>query len=172
MTEQTTAGQTGTDESAERHYSDLTPYAAAIVLTRKLHQAGKLAADEEIRSQTMYSNKSIKRYGTPRKDGGEGVYFVGDSFAQYLKQQLSGSGATRSSKDYDALSAEFDVDFVEEAVESDEGVESDETAKSFEEVTGQADMSALQDEESDENEAAEDEQDADEDSVEDEEQPA
>jgi hypothetical protein len=91
-----------------KQYTDLTPYRAAQIATLQLRKAGKLAADEEIAPQTMYSNKSITRYGSPKAQGGTGVMFVGASFAAWLQAAKSGTGTARVSFNLDRIAAQYD----------------------------------------------------------------
>jgi hypothetical protein len=96
-----------------KQYSDLTPYRAAQVLTVQLRKLGLIEPDEEIAPQTMYSNKSIKRVGTKKSEGGAGIMFDGDAFMDYLRNEVAArrsGGRVRASVNIDRLAAEFDVD--------------------------------------------------------------
>lgn len=117
MSEQT-INQVHDDTTSE--YTDLTPYMAAKVATKVLQAAGKLTAEQEVKPQSMYSNKTIKRTGTKKSDGGSGVFFVGSSFKQWLDLQLTSMGtASRGRVNVDALANEYMADFEEvEAIET------------------------------------------------------
>jgi hypothetical protein len=110
------------DETVVKH-PNLTPYAAAIVATRKGQTSGRLGLDsegkpEEVSTQTMYSkarNHSIKsNYDKWQREGGKKsgykVEFDGEAFYTWLQMFLRGSvqaGAGRI--DYDQLADEYDV---------------------------------------------------------------
>jgi hypothetical protein len=112
-------------------HSDLTPYRAAQVATAVLRAAGKLQGVDSngkpkaIEPQTMYSNKSIKRYGEAKRDGGTGVMFVGESFNEWLQSQLRGTGSTRTRSNFGSLLAEYTVEIDDEDV-ADEPEDGDE----------------------------------------------
>jgi hypothetical protein len=92
-------------------HTDVTPYRAAQILTARLHAAGRLPADEEVAPQTMYGNKTITRFGTPKREGGQGVYFEGDSFNEWLEAYMSGDAPKTGGKvNVNALIAEYSGD--------------------------------------------------------------
>jgi hypothetical protein len=139
-------------------YTDVTPYVAATIATQALRAAGLIDDDVEIAPQSMYGNKTIERYGKPRREGGDGIMFVGDSFKQWLDAQLEGRTSTRSRVNVKALLAEYTAEVAEDGTEAGEqdgeatGVadESDgdelqeQLAASLDEVAAQADLSALE----------------------------
>jgi len=95
--------------------TNLTPYRAAQVMTRQFRKLGLIDADEEIGPQTMYSNKSIKRVpGSKKKsEGGEGILFDGDSFFQYLQNEVAarrGGTRVRTKVNVDRLAEQFNLD--------------------------------------------------------------
>ncbi len=101
--------------------SDLTPYAAAVVATAVLRKHGILDADQEIAPQSMYGNKTITRYGEPRREGGDGVMFNGDSFAEWLDAQVEGRATgARQRVNVKALLAEYDPETDEPESDEDE----------------------------------------------------
>jgi len=146
---------------SEQSFSDVTPYVAAQIATELLRADGILAADEEIAPQSMYGNKTIERYGTPRREGGDGIYFVGTSFKAWLDAQREGRESGRRSKvNLRALLSEYDnaEQDAEDGAPTDEtaaqleaslaerGVEvpTEDDAPDFASVTAQADTSALE----------------------------
>jgi hypothetical protein len=103
--------------SSTTTHSNLSPYRAAQIMTAKGRESGKLGVDDEgkpetVEPQTMYSLKVPWRHGTARRDGGDGVYFEGEAFAEYLEAWLAGTatgGGTRK-QTLQALMAEYNVD--------------------------------------------------------------
>ena len=124
-------------------YTDVTPYVAAQIATQALREAGLLDSDVEIAPQSMYGNKTIARYGTSRREGGDGIMFVGDSFKEWLDAQLEGrQGGTRTRVNLKALMAEYG----EDAPETDEAGQADEVSESDEQPVddGDAEVSDLE----------------------------
>src|SRR5258708_39300771 len=105
-----------TSTTGTKTYRDLTLYAAAEVATRKFRAWGIIGEDEEVTSQSMYSNKTIKRTNAKKKsEGGPGLMFDGAAFNEWLENNRRGIvKATRLN--YDKL-AEEDADDVEAAAE-------------------------------------------------------
>jgi len=102
--------------------SDVTPYQAAKIATKWLRKHGKIAEDQEIAPQTMYSNKAIERYGKPRTQGGQGVYFVGASFMQWLQNWGTGGTGARGRVNIEALANEYMAD-LDNLIDQDERVQ-------------------------------------------------
>ena len=92
-------------------HTDVTPYYAAQVATTVLRAAGVLNEEDTIAPQAMYGNKTILRHGQSRRDGGNGIYFDGDSFAEWLNAQKTGTpGQGRTKVNVNALVNEYDTD--------------------------------------------------------------
>lgn len=141
-------------------HSDLTPYRAAQVATAVLRAAGKLQGVDSngkpkaIEPQTMYSNKSIKRYGEAKRDGGTGVMFVGESFNEWLQSQLRGTGSTRTRSNFGSLLAEYTVEIDDEDV-ADEPEDGDEDVDSPEDIAAMAENDTAEASKSEDEELAE-----------------
>jgi hypothetical protein len=105
-------------------HTDLTPYAAAEIATRVLGR--------KVSSQTMYGlarpgkgENAKSRIATvegskPRSEGGDGILFDGDAFAEWLGAMKRGGSGTRVRQDFDALAKEFDEDYVPAEPSEDE----------------------------------------------------
>jgi len=107
--------------TSEPTFSDLTPFMAAKVATVILQASGTLPPGKEIAPQAMYSNKTIERYGTKRTEGGQGIYFRGDSFAKWLTEAKKGVAGGRR-VDVNALVSQYmdNIDGVDDESNEDE----------------------------------------------------
>jgi hypothetical protein len=95
---------------------DLTPYAAAKVVTAKVREK---TGDKtfELAPQTMYgvadrgTIKTVEKPGT-KADGKSKVFFDGADFARWLKQYLAGTGTGegRVRQNYEQLAKAYDLD--------------------------------------------------------------
>jgi hypothetical protein len=125
--------------SMTTQYPDVTPYAFAQVATQLLREAGVLDETEEITGPGMYGNKQIKRVAgcKSRRDGGDGIYFDGESAHEWLERRLQGGGTgARQRVNVPKLAEQFRASAEDE---QDEQAEANENA-----VTDDADVSELE----------------------------
>jgi hypothetical protein len=103
-----------TTETPKQAPPDLTPYAAAQVVTNKMRAMGD--KNFEMAPQTMYglANRNvIKKVEKPgsKADGSSKIFFDGTDFARWLKGYVTGTGTTSSGRlNYEQLANAYDLD--------------------------------------------------------------